>query len=233
MLRLLLSLAALASAQPSAPPLFDFGSSALVQLDDTNFDKLVVRDDSALWVVKFYADWCGHCMPCAGHRTGALSHRLGHARRRPLPPPSQAKSLRRGTSARRPTWPVWSSLAPSTSRRPRRRRRSHRLGRTARLPWATLPRRAPSTRCTAESVHRARRRRPASTATPRSSSTCRAAAPRTRTPASTSSQPSTTTSRAPPRPSSSSRRRRCRRTWCRWTTGAHRHRNRREPRQPP
>ena len=26
-----------------------------------NFDALVSRDESALWVVEYYADWCGHC----------------------------------------------------------------------------------------------------------------------------------------------------------------------------
>ena len=41
--------------------LYDFSSSPLVQLDDSNFDKLVLRDETALWVVEFYADWCGHC----------------------------------------------------------------------------------------------------------------------------------------------------------------------------
>lgn len=37
--------------------LYDFSSSPLVQLDDSNFDKLVLRDETALWVVEFYADW--------------------------------------------------------------------------------------------------------------------------------------------------------------------------------
>ena len=42
-------------------PLYEFGETALVQLDDSNFEKTVLRDDKHLWVVEYYADWCGHC----------------------------------------------------------------------------------------------------------------------------------------------------------------------------
>lgn len=46
---------------------FNTGSSSLYeknspvfQLDSSNFDKLVVKDEG-LWLVEFYAPWCGHC----------------------------------------------------------------------------------------------------------------------------------------------------------------------------
>ncbi|KAG5176388.1 protein disulfide isomerase family [Tribonema minus] len=35
-------------------------SSPVVQLDDSNFKDTVLRDD-AVWIVEFFAPWCGHC----------------------------------------------------------------------------------------------------------------------------------------------------------------------------
>lgn len=38
-----------------------YGSdSDVVELTESNFDKLVTNSDN-LWVVEFYAPWCGHC----------------------------------------------------------------------------------------------------------------------------------------------------------------------------
>lgn len=58
-----LVVAGLAAAQQDQPPLYDFegDASAVTRLDDANFDKLVLKDETALWVVEYYADWCGHC----------------------------------------------------------------------------------------------------------------------------------------------------------------------------
>ncbi|XP_075152844.1 protein disulfide-isomerase A6 homolog CaBP1 [Haematobia irritans] len=39
-------------------------SDAVVELTPSNFDRLVVQDD-AIWVVEFYANWCGHCQSLA------------------------------------------------------------------------------------------------------------------------------------------------------------------------
>ena len=37
--------------------LYEFGpDKPLVKLDDSNFETLVVKDDTALWVVEYYAD---------------------------------------------------------------------------------------------------------------------------------------------------------------------------------
>jgi len=55
-------LAALLAASASAQPLYHFGpDSSIVQLTDENFEKEVVADSRHVWVVEYYADWCGHC----------------------------------------------------------------------------------------------------------------------------------------------------------------------------
>lgn len=35
-------------------------SSDVVELTPSNFDKLVVNGDE-VWIVEFFAPWCGHC----------------------------------------------------------------------------------------------------------------------------------------------------------------------------
>ncbi|XP_063218294.1 protein disulfide-isomerase A6 homolog isoform X1 [Bacillus rossius redtenbacheri] len=44
---------------PLSLALYDSGSD-VVNLTPTNFDRLVVQSDS-VWVVEFFAPWCGHC----------------------------------------------------------------------------------------------------------------------------------------------------------------------------
>lgn len=39
-------------------------SDDVVELTDKNFDRQVVNDDG-IWVVEFYAPWCGHCQQLA------------------------------------------------------------------------------------------------------------------------------------------------------------------------
>merc|ERR1719223_1940357 len=57
-LLLILAISRLGACEQS---LYDFESSPLTQLTDENFDAEMVADTTALWVVEFYADWCGHC----------------------------------------------------------------------------------------------------------------------------------------------------------------------------
>lgn len=35
-------------------------SSDVIDLTPSNFDKLVTKSDE-VWIVEFYAPWCGHC----------------------------------------------------------------------------------------------------------------------------------------------------------------------------
>jgi len=55
------TLAAFVALASANEPLYSYESSPLVELDDSNFEKLVLRDEKHLWVVEYYADWCGHC----------------------------------------------------------------------------------------------------------------------------------------------------------------------------
>jgi protein disulfide-isomerase A6 len=48
-------------ALAAAESLYDFADSPLIQLEDSTFEHEVVKDDAHLWVVEYYADWCGHC----------------------------------------------------------------------------------------------------------------------------------------------------------------------------
>ena len=45
----------------AADPLYDFGQSSLVKLGDDNFATDMTKDTKHVWVVEYYADWCGHC----------------------------------------------------------------------------------------------------------------------------------------------------------------------------
>ena len=42
------------------------GGKAVVELTDSNFDKLVLKSDE-LWLVEFFAPWCGHCKNLEPH----------------------------------------------------------------------------------------------------------------------------------------------------------------------
>ncbi|CDI81302.1 thioredoxin, putative [Eimeria acervulina] len=41
------------------------GPSEVIELKDTNFEKMVMQDEDNVWFVEFYAPWCGHCKALA------------------------------------------------------------------------------------------------------------------------------------------------------------------------
>lgn len=49
---------------------------AVIELTDENFDKLVLKSDD-IWLVEFYAPWCGHCKNLAPHWAQAASELKG------------------------------------------------------------------------------------------------------------------------------------------------------------
>ncbi|XP_066584291.1 protein disulfide-isomerase A6 homolog [Prorops nasuta] len=51
-------------------------SNSVIELTDENFDKLVL-DSEDMWLVEFYAPWCGHCKNLAPHWATAASELKG------------------------------------------------------------------------------------------------------------------------------------------------------------
>lgn len=52
----------------------------VIELTDSNFDSLVLNSED-LWLVEFYAPWCGHCKNLAPHWAQAASELKGKVRR--------------------------------------------------------------------------------------------------------------------------------------------------------
>ena len=52
------------------------GSSDVVELTDSNFDKEVLKSKD-MWLVEFFAPWCGHCKNLAPHWEKAATQLKG------------------------------------------------------------------------------------------------------------------------------------------------------------
>lgn len=48
----------------------------MVELTDANFEEKVLKSDD-MWLVEFYAPWCGHCKNLAPHWQSAASELKG------------------------------------------------------------------------------------------------------------------------------------------------------------
>lgn len=55
------------------------GQDEVVELTDANFEKLVFGSKD-LWLVEFFAPWCGHCKNLAPHWKSAASELKGKAK---------------------------------------------------------------------------------------------------------------------------------------------------------
>ena len=47
--------------------------SDVVELTPSNFDRLVINGDE-VWIVEFYAPWCGHCKKAKPEYSAAARH---------------------------------------------------------------------------------------------------------------------------------------------------------------
>lgn len=78
--------AALKAARSKVKAALDGGSSSrssdadddkdVIELTESNFDKLVVQSDD-MWLVEFFAPWCGHCKNLAPHWAKAATELKG------------------------------------------------------------------------------------------------------------------------------------------------------------
>jgi thiol-disulfide isomerase/thioredoxin len=59
--------------------LFQGDPKDVIELTDSNFDSLVLTSED-MWLVEFYAPWCGHCKNLAPHWAQAATELKGKVR---------------------------------------------------------------------------------------------------------------------------------------------------------
>ena len=67
-------------SEPVCYLMFQGDPKDVIELTDSNFDSLVLNSED-MWLVEFYAPWCGHCKNLAPHWAQAASELKGKVRR--------------------------------------------------------------------------------------------------------------------------------------------------------
>merc|ERR1712071_54245 len=76
MIKLLFLCTLLAMCAQQARALYSAGSS-VIELTPSNFNKLVINSNE-VWIVEFYAPWCGHCKQLVPDYIEAWDGKDGH-----------------------------------------------------------------------------------------------------------------------------------------------------------
>ena len=97
---LLVAVALLVAAQLASAAALYTANDHVVELTAANFQAEVI-DSSDVWMVEFYAPWCGHWSDnthqCTAHSGAAQARQRGHSERRDLTLDTQSTVWARGS----------------------------------------------------------------------------------------------------------------------------------------